>query len=79
MDESTQLVGLCLDDYVCLASFFTLHDGQSMTVADLKDRTKEEWEFVGGDQKGLVARWLVENNLQRFLKGSVSPSVTKTF
>ena len=69
--EETKLVELCKGRHEGLQGAFTLPDGVSMIVGDLKGKDAAGWEaFVKreGGPHGLVSAWLVEHELEDYLK-----------
>jgi hypothetical protein len=80
--EETKLVELCDEEYAergeferSLAECF-----KGMSVKHLKGKDEAGWEaFVKGEggPHGLVSGWLEENQLWRFLRGYLSPTITK--
>ncbi len=71
---------LCHGEYGELKGAFTLPSGASMLVKHLKgyteDTLKKHVEGKGGPD-GLVPGWLEEHQLWRYLRGYVSPTITK--
>ena len=71
VNESTKLVALCVGRYLSLTKCFTLPDGHSMLVDDLKGYTEETLKKHVKDEEGphgLVPGWLVEHELEDYLK-----------
>ena len=62
---------LCDEEYRELAKCFTVPGGMSMLVKHLKGKDEAGWEaFVKGEggPHGLVSAWLVEHELEDYLK-----------
>jgi hypothetical protein len=81
--DETNLVEFCVEQRYSERGVFEVSLAEcfkGMDVRALKGYTKEElMAFVEGKggPDGLVPGWLEENQLWRFLRGYVSPAITK--